>query len=222
MGSGEEAPDQLLAHPSNWRVHAKAQRAALRDVLGSVGFVARVIVNQRTGHLVDDHLRAEEALSRGQPTIPVLYSLELIAVRRILEEAATGLAARNIDADGIGLLTACLDRMRSAETHEVLVKYDERFHALVASASGNTTLASLLAGVSSQTVRARVWRGNLDRGVVARTISQHEDIVAALVARDPELAEATATIHVATTEAWIKATVAAGSWPDHAARADEA
>ena len=140
----------------------------------------------------------------------------------ILEEAATGLAARNIDADGIGLLTACLDRMRSAETHEVLVKYDERFHALVASASGNTTLASLLAGVSSQTVRARVWRGNLDRGVVARTISQHEDIVAALVARDPELAEATATIHVATTEAWIKATVAAGSWPDHAARADEA
>ena len=56
----------------------------------------------------------------------------------------------------------------------------------------------------SQTIRARVWRGNVDRGVVARTISQHEDILAALVARDPELAEAAATIHVATTEAWIK------------------
>ena len=73
VGSGEEVPDQLLAHPSNWRIHPKAQRAALRDLLGSVGFVAQVIVNQRTGHLVDGHLRVEEALSHGQPTIPVLY-----------------------------------------------------------------------------------------------------------------------------------------------------
>jgi hypothetical protein len=24
VGSGEEAPDQLLAHPSNWRIHGKA------------------------------------------------------------------------------------------------------------------------------------------------------------------------------------------------------
>ena len=73
VGSGEEAPNQLLANPRNWRTHAKAQRAALRDVLGSVGFVAQVIVNRRTGHLVDGHLRVEEALSHGQPTIPVLY-----------------------------------------------------------------------------------------------------------------------------------------------------
>ena len=33
VGSGEEAPDQLLAHPSNWRTHPKAQREALREVL---------------------------------------------------------------------------------------------------------------------------------------------------------------------------------------------
>ena len=72
-GSGEEALDQLLAHPSNWRTHPKAQREALREVLGTVGYVAQVIVNQRTGHLVDGHLRVEEALSHGQPTIPVVY-----------------------------------------------------------------------------------------------------------------------------------------------------
>ena len=48
VGSGEEAPDQLLANP-NWRIHPKAQRAALRDPLGSVGFVAQVLVNQRHG-----------------------------------------------------------------------------------------------------------------------------------------------------------------------------
>ena len=72
-GHGEEAPDQLLANPSNWRAHPKAQREALRAVLDTVGYVAQVIVNQRTGHLVDGHLRVEEALSHGQPTIPVVY-----------------------------------------------------------------------------------------------------------------------------------------------------
>jgi hypothetical protein len=73
VGSGEEAPDQLLANPSNWRIHPKAQREALREVLDTVGYVAQVIVNQRTGHLVDGHLRVDEALSHGQPAIPVLY-----------------------------------------------------------------------------------------------------------------------------------------------------
>ena len=29
VGTGEEAPDQLLANPRNWRVHPKAQQDAL-------------------------------------------------------------------------------------------------------------------------------------------------------------------------------------------------
>ena len=72
-GSGEEAPDQLLANPSNWRVHPAAQRNALRGSLETVGWVAQVMVNQRTGHVVDGHARVEEAISRGVPSVPVLY-----------------------------------------------------------------------------------------------------------------------------------------------------
>ncbi|MHB8459852.1 MAG: DNA modification methylase [Candidatus Limnocylindrales bacterium] len=73
VGHGEEAPDQLLANPSNWRVHPAAQRNALRGALDTVGWVAQVMVNQRTGFVVDGHARIEEALSRGEPTVPVLY-----------------------------------------------------------------------------------------------------------------------------------------------------
>jgi GntR family transcriptional repressor for pyruvate dehydrogenase complex len=65
----------------------------------------------------------------------------------------------------------------------------------------------MLTGISSQTVRARVWRGNLDQRVITRTLSQHADILAALVARDPVLAEATAVTHVSTTEAWLRGVV---------------
>ncbi|HSW41051.1 MAG TPA: hypothetical protein VLM76_00890, partial [Patescibacteria group bacterium] len=72
-GSGEEAPDQLLANPANWRIHPKAQQDALAGALDTVGWVGQVLVNQRTGFVVDGHARVALALSRGEPTVPVLY-----------------------------------------------------------------------------------------------------------------------------------------------------
>ncbi len=73
VGHGEEAPDQLLANPSNWRIHPKAQQDALAGVLEEVGWVQSVIVNRTTGNLVDGHLRVSLALREGTPTIPVVY-----------------------------------------------------------------------------------------------------------------------------------------------------
>lgn len=73
IGEGEEAPDQLLANPKNARRHPQNQQQALADVLNEVGVVQRVIVNQRTGYVVDGHARIALALRQGQPTIPVLY-----------------------------------------------------------------------------------------------------------------------------------------------------
>lgn len=73
VGDGDEAPDQLLANPLNWRRHPKQQQEALEAMLRTVGWVQRVIVNRRTGHLVDGHLRVEVALRRNEPRVPVLY-----------------------------------------------------------------------------------------------------------------------------------------------------
>lgn len=73
MRYSEEPPDQLLANPRNWRTHPGSQAEALRGVLADVGYVQAVIVNERTGHLVDGHLRVQEALKAGQATIPVVW-----------------------------------------------------------------------------------------------------------------------------------------------------
>jgi len=72
-GTGEEAPDRLLANPANWRIHPKAQQDALAGALDAVGWVQQVLVNRRTGFVVDGHARVALALSRGEPTVPVLY-----------------------------------------------------------------------------------------------------------------------------------------------------
>ena len=57
IGHGEEPPDQLLANPRNFRIHPKGQQDALAAVLDRVGWVQDVIVNQRTGHVIDGHAR---------------------------------------------------------------------------------------------------------------------------------------------------------------------
>ena len=71
--TGEECPDQLLANPLNWRIHPEFQQKALKGVLDQVGWVQQVIVNQRTGHLIDGHLRVTLAMRHNIETIPVNY-----------------------------------------------------------------------------------------------------------------------------------------------------
>ena len=83
VGSGLEAPDQLLANPKNWRVHPKEQQDALEGILHVVGWVQQVIVNRTTGFVVDGHLRVALALKRGETEIPVLY-VELTAAEEAL------------------------------------------------------------------------------------------------------------------------------------------
>lgn len=73
IGAGSENPEQLLANPKNWRIHPPHQQKALESVLNKVGWVAQVIVNKKTGHLIDGHLRVQTAMRNNQKEIPVLY-----------------------------------------------------------------------------------------------------------------------------------------------------
>ena len=73
IGHGEESPDQLAANPRNWRTHPHGQEQALEGVLREVGWVDTVLVNQRTGFVVDGHLRVAHAISKGEKSVPVTY-----------------------------------------------------------------------------------------------------------------------------------------------------
>lgn len=66
---GQQAADQFLAHDLNARRHPNAQRDALRGSLNAVGWIAPVIVSQRSGKLLDGHARIEEALSRSESAL---------------------------------------------------------------------------------------------------------------------------------------------------------
>ena len=65
-------PETLKPHLSNWRLHPKRQEEALAGALSQVGWVQTVMVNQRTGNMIDGHLRVKLALRRREPEIPVI------------------------------------------------------------------------------------------------------------------------------------------------------
>jgi len=73
IGSGMEKLDNILFNPKNWRVHPKIQQDAMLEILKKVGWVQEVIINQRTGNLVDGHLRCQLASREGESEIPVKY-----------------------------------------------------------------------------------------------------------------------------------------------------
>ena len=137
--------------------------------------------------------------------------LELYEVRRILEAAAAALAAGRIDAQEKVDLGQSLERMRAAQSVEELVEADVAFHALIAKAAGNTVLTSLLASLSTRTMRIRLWHGRAADDALEETREEHRRIYEALIAGDPELARATATAHIASGERWLRGQLRAGN-----------
>jgi hypothetical protein len=73
VGYGEEDPNKLISNDKNWRRHPDAQKEALSGILRDVGIVQNVIVNRRSGKVMDGHARIELAIGEKQDKIPVTY-----------------------------------------------------------------------------------------------------------------------------------------------------
>ncbi len=73
VGAGTENPKKLTPNPKNWRKHPKNQAQALEGALEEIGWLQDVIINQRTGRLIDGHLRVELAIRNKEKSVPVKY-----------------------------------------------------------------------------------------------------------------------------------------------------
>jgi len=137
-------------------------------------------------------------------------AVALSEVRRILEAAAAALAAARIDEDGKHQLRSSLALMREAQGVEELVEADVAFHAVIARATGNPVLVSLLASLSTRMMRVRLWHGRTADNALDGTREEHRLIYEAIMLGDPELARAAATAHIASGERWLRRQVATG------------
>ena len=206
IASGQLEPGARLPPESELADLLGTSRSTVREAVRAL-VTARVLDVRRGDGTYVTSLRPElllEGIGAAAELMQDGFTLELVQVRRILEPAATAMAAARIDEETLEALRVCLHRMSTASSQDELVQFDAEFHELVASAAGNETLASMLNGVSSRTTRGRVWRGVVEAGATERTMTEHASILAALEAHDPRLAEAAALVNVTTTEACFR------------------
>ena len=206
IASGRLLPGARLPAESELAGELGASRNTVREAVRAL-VTARVLDVRRGDGTYVTSLRPELLLEGVAAAVELMqegFSLELIAVRRILEPPATALAAARISDETLRELEACLRNVDAARSEGERIAHDAAFHALIATTSGNATLASMLSAVSSRTIRARAWRGLVEEDVTSRTAAQHREIIAALRDRDPDRAGAAAEVHVATTEAWFR------------------
>jgi GntR family transcriptional repressor for pyruvate dehydrogenase complex len=210
--SGSWGPGDRLPRESELAAQLGLSRNSLREAVRALSQLRVLEVRQGDGTYVSS-LEPDLLLESTGFVSHLLLghtAIELYEVRRILEAAAAALAAARIDEGGKRELLRRLEGMTEADSVEDLVEADVAFHAEIAKAAGNAVLTSLLASLSTRTMRVRLWRGRRVDNALDVTRDEHRRIYEAIASEDPELARAAATAHIASGERWLRAQVAAG------------
>ena len=131
---------------------------------------------------------------RGIMVVPVdpHEADDIIELRTILELSAVELAASRINDTQLDGLVALTKQMREAITEqnssEELYKTDRAFHKAVCSASGNSWIVKSVENCRDHYLRVETQTAFNDIEGAEMVLNEHEAILEALRARDPEKA----------------------------------
>jgi DNA-binding FadR family transcriptional regulator len=204
--SGELRPGDRLPREADLAERLGLSRNSLREAVRALVLIQVLDVRQGDGTYVTS---LEPPLLLEAMSFVVDFHrddtvLQFLEVRRILEPAATAMAAQRMSDQKIAELGRVLDALDDDAGVDALVANDLDFHRRIAAGAGNAVLSSLLESLSAPTTRARIWRGLTQEGAVARTREQHFAIYEAVAARQPDVARAWATVHIAGVEDWLR------------------
>ncbi|WP_024875977.1 FadR/GntR family transcriptional regulator [Saccharomonospora piscinae] len=207
--AGELRPGDRLPREADLADRLGLSRNSLREAVRALALIHVLDVRQGDGTYVTS---LEPALLMDAMGFVVDFHrddtvLQFLEVRRILEPAATAMAARSMSQADIAELGTLLDSLGDNPTVEELVTNDLEFHHRIAAGTGNQVLCSFVDSVSGRTQRARTWRGITQDAAVARTLSEHRAIQQALAQRQPDVARSWATVHIAGVEEWLRETL---------------
>jgi DNA-binding GntR family transcriptional regulator len=173
-------------------------RLSVPDLAGQLS-VSRSPVRESILRLLSEGL-ADEVPHSGAfvATITIDSLIELYAVRSVLEGLAARLTAEHVSPEGRRDLEGALEAHRRAVDggdRHAIVDADTAFHRLLYQISENLWLSDSLMRLQSL-VRLGMQTTMQLPGSPARALSEHEGILAAVVRRDADDAEARARGHI--------------------------
>jgi DNA-binding FadR family transcriptional regulator len=172
-------------------------RTSVREAIIALELAGRVEVRVGTGIFVTQPgSQPRRDAGAGSPTSAVDDGgpgpFDLLAARAMIEGEIAALAARSARKSDIAALRETIERMREyGEDFSERDAADRAFHMLIAESTRNGALPSAVAGLWDQR-RGELWTRIEDHfhtpALRAKTLTDHEAIVAALDARDPDAA----------------------------------
>lgn len=204
--TGELKPGDRLPREADLAERLGLSRNSLREAVKALELIRVLTVRRGDGTYVTslDPGMLMDAMGFVVEFHQDAAVLQFLEVRRLLEPAATAMAAISMPEEQVDAVGALLDSLPADPDIDVLVANDMEFHSRIATAAGNPLLCSLLETVSGRTLRARTWRGLAQDGAVERTLREHHAIHRAIKARDPEAARSWSTVHIAGVEEWLR------------------
>ncbi|MFI6987839.1 GntR family transcriptional regulator [Nonomuraea wenchangensis] len=161
-----------------------ASRAAVRETFKELASEGLVEIMRNKGARVRVISKAE--------------AVEIAEVRMVLEGLAAYKAAERVTPEQAAELRAIVTDMRAAVEANDLDRYSElnvALHAKIREIAGHRTAAAIIERLGAQVVRHK-FRLARQPGRAAVSLPQHELVVAAIVARDPEAAQTSMQQHL--------------------------
>lgn len=176
-------------------------RPSVREALGALQFAGHVESVRGSGSRVTKSRDAAESSIEGAPEMTANVALDLFEARLLLEPQVAALAAQNPVVDKIDDAAELIEGMHLVvHEHGVHAETDLRIHRAIAEICPNVLirarllqLIDLAGSPALENVRAQAWDERLLPPIWG---GQHQDVLDAIVARDPEAAAQATWVHL--------------------------
>ncbi|MEZ7005930.1 FadR/GntR family transcriptional regulator [Streptomyces sp. AD55] len=200
--SGELRSGERLPPEAELARQFDVSRTTVREALRSL--VSQKLIDKTPGVGGGSFVRSIDHQSLGTLLQESLHNLlqlgslrveEVAMLRQYLEVPAARLAARHRSDEDLAKLQDIVERQKTISVDDPDVPdLDARFHAAIAKASGNRLLASFVHALHRETEPVHYL--DLSPQVGRATVRQHQKIVKAIAAADPDAAEEAVNEHL--------------------------
>ena len=195
IAKGRYAPGSRLPAERDLAEDFKVSRPTIREAMIALEIRGLVGAKKGSGIYVTATL---PDLTSTTPELDV-GAFELIEARTLFEGEAAALAATAIDAQQLDELRKLLVEMEQAGETSAALDADKQFHLAITKATGNSVVVSvveMLWTIREQSPLCVHMFAKARREGVTPRVNEHQLIVDALAARDPQLARETMRSHL--------------------------